>query len=86
MARRLSQRRTGQGTLSPRPPYAQILAENGVATADYIADMAGSMARMAGDARLYGLTHLLNLVRLEAADLSRKLRPPGQGSDTRLPP
>jgi len=41
-------------------------AENAAGVAEYIADIAAELARLAGSARLDTLTYLLNMARMEA--------------------
>lgn len=64
--------RTGRGTLAARKPpqdppsYSRQPAANAASVAEYIADMTGELARLAGAARLDMLTYLLNMARMEA--------------------
>ena len=44
-------------------------------TARYIADLVGSLAAMAGDAKLDLLTYLLNMARVEAEMQARRTEP-----------
>ncbi len=47
-----------------QPPRGR--AEDSAAVAEYIADIAGELARLAGSARLDTLTYFLNMARMEA--------------------
>jgi hypothetical protein len=48
-------------------------AQDSAAVAEYIADIAGQLARLAGSVRLDTLTYFLNMARMEAeAQMSRR--------------
>jgi hypothetical protein len=47
-------------------PHIRQAAKDAASVAEYIADMTGELARLAGAARLDTLTYFLNMARMEA--------------------